>query len=242
MAARWLFVAAASLWAAGQWLQSRLPEPDALVEAVRQDPMQTPTQAAPFVTPVGEVQYRVKPLFDYEIAGLVVSLHDTDAWWSIAHRDWNDRLNVRDLCLVWGKNAQTGGYQGVRYSSGQWTCTVKADTQASLEAFDLRSLSNNHILVDQPALARQLRSLQRGDQVLLRGHLVEYAHDHGLAFQRGTSTVREDTGNGACETLYIREVRVLRRGPGVWQWLNPLAAGLALLGLVMWWRRPLRSR
>jgi hypothetical protein len=186
------------------------------------------------------VDYRIQPLFDYEISGLVVSLHDADAWWDYAHAEWNDQLNVRDLCLVWGANAKSGAYQAIHFSSGQWTCNFSSKSASDWAAFDIFAASNNHVLVDQAHLARLLKRLRVGDQVLLRGQLVEYSHQHGTPFQRGSSTRRDDTGNGACETLYLREARVLRSGPHRWGWLKWVAGLLAAAGLWLWWRAPHR--
>jgi hypothetical protein len=43
-----------------------------------------------------------------------------------------------------------------------------------------------------------------GDHIRLKGVLAKYANkDSG--FNRGTSITREDTGNGACETIYLNE-------------------------------------
>ena len=75
-------------------------------------------------------------LFDYEITGLVVSKHNADTWWDWVHAASHDHLNVTDLCVVWGDNARSGSYQDMRFSSGQWTCNFKTDSDAAFAAFD----------------------------------------------------------------------------------------------------------
>jgi hypothetical protein len=83
--------------------------------------------------------------------------------------------------------------------------------------FDPAALSNDHLLTDRPGIARAMRKVRIGDQVRFRGHLAEYSHNHeGRPFSRGTSTVRNDTGNGACETIFVEEFEILRRGGGPW--------------------------
>ena len=42
----------------------------------------------------------------------------------------------------------------------------------------------------------------------MRGWLAGYSNDDG--FRRGTSTTRDDTGNGACETIYVDEFQIDR--------------------------------
>jgi hypothetical protein len=76
--------------------------------------------------------------------------------------------------------------------------------------------------------------------VRFSGYLVEYAHNHGMAFQRGTSTVRTDTGNGACETVWVEDFQILSRGGGPWPMLFKLAWVMLAFGLVAWFKAPVR--
>ena len=66
-------------------------------------------------------------------------------------------------------------------------------------------------------MAKKFRTVRVGDQVRFRGFLAEYAHrNKGQPFHRGTSTTRMDTGNGACETVYVTDLDILNRGGGLW--------------------------
>jgi len=179
---------------------------------------------------------------DYEIWGLVVSEHDSDSWWDWIHKAWNDQLNVVDLCVVFAENAKSGGYVGLDYSSGQFVCYVQTSSSEKWQRFSMRALSNNHLLADRPSIISTLRNVQVGDQVRIRGVLAEYTHNHGFAFKRGTSLTRDDTGNGACETIYVQEVEVLRAGGRPWRWLRWPAIALLALGLVVWVRAPMQVR
>lgn len=85
---------------------------------------------------------------------------------------------------------------------------------------------------------RRLRAIRPGDQVVVRGVLAEYAHDAGRAFRRGTSTRRDDRGDGACETIWVTEVEVLRRANGFWRGLLPLAWIGVLLSVIAWFVLP----
>jgi hypothetical protein len=106
----------------------------------------------------------------------------------------------------------------------------------------MRALANNHLLADRPSIVARLRSVRIGDQVRIRGALAEYSHNHGFAFTRGTSVTRDDTGNGACETIYVQEVEVLRAGGGSWRFMVWPAVALMFLGLVVWVRAPFKVR
>ena len=231
----------AVLLAASLLLRHTLPGPAELRPELRNEPLQEATEAVPFKTTVGGIAYTVKPVAEYEIWGLVVSEHDSESWWDWIHAAWNDRLNVVDLCVVFAENVTSGGYVGLDYSSGQFVCYVQTKSTEKWQRFSMRALSNNHLLADRPSIAAKLRNVRIGDQVRIRGWLAEYAHDHGFAFKRGTSLTRDDTGNGACETIYVREVDVLRAGGGPWRWSTWPAVGLLLAGLIVWMRAPFRA-
>lgn len=235
-----LMLAGSALLAASLLLRHALPAPADLRPELRNEPAQAPTQATPFTTAVGDITYTITPRAEYEIWGLVVSRHDADTWWDWIHTAWSDRLNVVDLCLVFAENAASGGYVGIDYSSGQFVCYAQTKSDDIWRRFSLRALSNNHLLADRPSLVARLRDVRIGDQVRIRGWLAEYEHNHGFAFRRGTSLTRDDTGNGACETIYVQELDVLRAGGGPWRRLPWLALALIVAGAIVWARAPLR--
>jgi len=235
-----LLAVGAVLLTASLLLRDALPSPAELRPELRQEPVQGLTQAAPFQTTAGGVTYTVKPVADYEIWGLVVSNHDSSAWWDWIHMASNDHLNVVDLCVVFGENVATGGYVGLDYSSGQFVCYVQTRSIEAFQRFSMRALSNNHLLADRRSIVSKLRGIRIGDQVRIRGWLSEYAHTHGFAFTRGTSLTRDDSGNGACETIFVQEVEVLRTGGGPWRWLVWPAIGLIVAAVILWLRAPLR--
>jgi hypothetical protein len=230
----------ALLVATSLMLRHALPSQAALLPDLRREPVQLPTQVAPFETKAGRVTYTVKPVADYEIWGLVVSRHDSDAWWDWIHKASSDHLNVVDLCVVFAENVERGAYSGLDYSSGQFVCNVETSSAERWQRFSMRALSNNHLLADRPSIVYRLRGVRVGDQVRIRGSLAEYTHNHGFAFKRGTSLTRDDTGNGACETIYVQDVEVLRAGGAPWRWLLWPALALTLTGLIVWLRTPFR--
>ncbi len=230
----WLSVA---LLIAGWWWGDTLPPVASLHPDVLTEPQQTGTQRRPFKVQAEKIDYTVTPVQDYAISGLVVSHHDTSTWWNWLHAAANDHLNVADLCMVWGANARSGAYTRMSFSSGQFVCYVSTRDPEAARPDNLRALSNNHLLTDSPAVARHLRGLRVGDQVTIRGELAEYRHRAGFDFFRGTSLTRDDQGNGACETIFVRDVKVLRSAP-LWPQLMWWAGlGLVVLSLGQWWNR-----
>ncbi len=93
-------------------------------------------------------------------------------------------------------------------------------------------------------MARQIRAIRIGDQIRMRGLLVDYtvSSDGSEVFTRRTSLTRTDTGNGACEILYVTDVHVLRPGNRLradaarYAWYASL--GVFVVLTVVWLARP----
>lgn len=237
----WLIAISLSAIALSLWQRDVLPGPTQVLESVLIEPQQTDTARRVFSLQAGGVSYRVEPRQDYALRGLVVSRHDSSVWWDVVHRDWNDHLNVVDLCVIWGDNLRNDAYRQLRYWSEVFTCNV-AGTDEAWSRFDPNALSNNHLLTADPRVARVLRKLRPGDQVEIRGQLADYGHDQGRSFWRKTSLVRTDRGNGACETVHVTDVRVLREANRLWRRLLPVAGVALLLGLIGWFASPHQAR
>ena len=126
--------------------KDKLPGPEFFSEAVLSDPLQTPTYRAPFKTQVNDQAYTITPLFDYHLNGVVVTDYESGSLGDIYHhRQWKDFLNVKDLCIVWGKNVQSEVFRKLRYSSGPWTCFFQIPDRHTGKQFRGDHLSNNHI-------------------------------------------------------------------------------------------------
>ena len=222
-------------------LKDGLPDGDDILEELLQPPVQTAVDMAPFLIEAGEMVYTITPLHTYELYGLVVSYHNCGTWWDIYHRgQWKDFINVKDLCVIWGNNVLTEVYKEMRFTSDSWTCTYYWPNHEVGSRFNHTCLSNNHLLSHDESVTRSLLETSRGDQIYLRGYLAEYSHTSGN-FHRGTSTNRTDTGNGACETIYVEDYEILKRGNPFWRATFTASKYVILLSLLLIIIRFLRS-
>lgn len=161
-----------TLLACALWKKTELPESSALQAELLNEPAQMAISRPPKKVTVGEMDYTVQPLYTYDLYGMVVSKHNADTWWDFLHREWNDRLNITDLCVVWGSNMRSGAYRDINFSSGQFSCNFQTSSSEAWAAFDTTAISNNHLLSNDPGLARKMRDVRIGDQIHFSGYLA----------------------------------------------------------------------
>lgn len=237
---KWLFLVSALLFGITFNYKDKLPDPDFYDLAHLEPPKQTPVLAPPFDVRVNEQDYTIKPKYAYELNGIIVSYHNADGFGDIwHHKRWKDFLNLRDLCVIWGDNVGSGVYQSMQFSNDSWTCWASWNDASTGQLFKMNGLSNNHLLTNDTAINKTLMEAEPGDHIRLKGMLSEYSN-RGNGFQRGTSITRDDTGNGACETIFLDEFTVikkanrkLRRAYTLAKWLTAFSAiGFSIMFLI----------
>jgi len=198
------------------WHRNDFPVAMPVLSGSLQDPQQRPVDEAAFSIARHGVTYRVEPRYEYELQGLVVSYALHDPRYSL-HRLWNDSLNVADLCIVWRDNIKSQDLNRFSFYNGEFTCNYSTRDTAAWERFRNDQISNNHLLADNEYLRRQIGKVRIGDQIRVRGWLADYRNEQG--FSRSTSITRDDRGNGACETIYVREFSILQSMQNGWRLL-----------------------
>jgi len=115
---------------------------------------------------------------------------------------------------------------------------VQTRDQDAWDSFDMNQLSNNHLLSADAAVRDRVRQIRVGDQIRVRGQLAGYSSP-GVG-KRGTSTTRTDTGDGACETIYVERFDIVRAATNYWRGSMWGALLLLIVGLILHFRRPYR--
>jgi len=219
------------------WNRNDLPGNIEYVPELADEPRQSKTRAKPFEASFNGVKYTVEPEYEYDLHGMVVSFrhHDDN---SRMHFLANDHLNMLDVCVVWGDTAKGRRLDKIRFWNGIFTCNVRTRDGVAWAAFDMNELSNNHLLSDDEFVRDQVKALRVGDQIRVRGHLAGYSSP-GVG-KRGTSTTRTDTGDGACETIFIDKFEILRAATSYWRISMWVSLALLILGLILHFRKPYR--
>ncbi len=218
------------------WNRNDLAHDMVIDGELERQPAQVLLDQPAFTVNVNKVNYEIQPLYDYVLNGLVVSyeLHDGDY---NLHKRWNDHLNVADYCVVWGKSANTKYLPNIKFWNGQFTCNFETRNQLAWESFDTTQLSNNHLISDDKFIRKKLRNINIGDQIQITGWLASYKNlsNNGV---RGTSITREDQGNGACETIFVKDVRVLKTYSSFWRPIMYLSFIALMISLIMYIKAP----
>lgn len=219
------------------WNRNDLPGSIELRPEVLDEPRQTATGTGPFDAAFNGVDYLVEPQYEYDLVGMVVSYRHHDGN-SRMHFLANDHLNMLDVCVVWGDSAASKLLHKIDFRNGIFTCNVFTRDSAAWDAFNMDQLSNNHLISDDESIRRQVKGIAIGDQIRVRGYLASYSSEKGG--KRGTSTTRTDTGNGACETLFVEQFEIIK--PALSYWRISMWTSLAILafGLFIHFRRPYR--
>jgi len=222
---RFAFVAAAAVALVSFYKRNALPSPRTLLSPIAAEPLQRPTGKAPFSVTYAGVSYAVEPQYEYELNGLVVSLRQHDGN-SRMHLAANDHLNVADLCVVWGETAASPYLGDISFFNGIFTCNFQTRSRTAWDSIHTEQISNNHLISNDDGIRDRVRDVTIGDQIRVRGWLASYGSGGN---RRGTSTTRTDTGDGACETIYIDDFEITL--PAQNPWRAALYASLAVLAL-----------
>lgn len=178
-------------------------------------------------------EYRLAPLYGYEINGLVVGKMNYRLFSIYKY----ESVFPVDLCLIWGSNVAGKVYKDrrVRFSQDCRWCWVEWSGEAD---FNLNEISNNHLLINSRPLEKKIKALLRGDQVSIKGKLVNVearaiGKEPVPEISWHTSISRTDSGSGACEVIYVEGVEILKKANLIFDILFKAAfSGLASLVLL----------
>ncbi len=156
------------------------------------------------------------------------------------HKRWNDHLNAADICVVWSNTAFDLNLNDYSFWNGQFTCNIKTADSGAWARFDMHQLSNNHLLSSDKVIRNKIKDISVGDQIYIKGWLSEYASEGGS--KRGTSITREDSGNGACETIFVTEFDILRASQNPWRKLMYFSLFVFIGTIIYHFLSPYRPR
>ncbi|OGD63960.1 hypothetical protein A2215_01310 [Candidatus Berkelbacteria bacterium RIFOXYA2_FULL_43_10] len=196
------------------YYKTKLPISSEILEDLKNEPVQGSGEDFEVINiDKGNIEYNIEPKHSYQLWGLVVAVNDNEKWYS-RFKDM-DPLNTKDICVLWGDNVANELYKNYKFSSIEYVCQYQSrGAQIDGEILNGRQLSNNHLLPADNEIYAIIRKAKVGDQIYLEGFLSNYSvtENGRKTINRGTSITRIDTGNGACETIYVTDFKILDIG------------------------------
>ena len=171
---------------------------------VSQEPEQVDISAStPFVMKIIHGSLSVTPKAKYHIAAMIVGVREYSS-------GWNSQISPADLALAWGGLAAMDYDTYIEYEQrGRWYY-YKFN---KMSPFDKRYIgshsANNHIIPATDNIKNIIAKLQVKQIVALEGYLVNVDGVYeGEKVWWHSSLTREDSGDGACELMYVNKIVV----------------------------------
>lgn len=145
--------------------------------------------------------YSVTPLATYRIEARVLA---SKAYYAGREAD----LSPIDWALGWGPMSDEQVLNQIEISQGNrfyfWHVDAFPIPRDEIET----NSANVHIIPENSTVKDHLGSVRVGNVVELEGYLVEAKADDGWRWK--SSLTRNDTGNGACEILLVKSLKILQ--------------------------------
>lgn len=156
-----------------------------------------------------EINYVAK----YSISGRVVDVQNYYGY------DIRNNLSPKDIGISWGFLANEKNHRKVTWSSAgnRYLSWYSSDGMWINEMGGTNKIteycSNNHLIPSDNKNKKLIDSIKEGDFVRIEGYLVNVycKKSDGSYFNWNTSTSRNDTGNGACEIVYVTNITWLEK-------------------------------
>jgi hypothetical protein len=157
-----------------------------------------PAQAECADAPFDDGAFHLKPLATFELSARV--LHTKRYRY-----DAGASLVPVDLAVGWGPMSDQSVLDQLSITQSMRFFWYEYPKSAPIPQDQIvRHSTNVHIIPANTTIAKRVENLRTGELVHLRGRLVE-ANGPNIPTWR-SSLRRDDTGNGACELMYLEEI------------------------------------
>lgn len=146
----------------------------------------------------GDVQLTL--LAQYSIEGVVKSKE-------LYLLDYPSQISKFDFALAWGDLNKENVDENINYSqSGRWYCYRYTDDNPVSQDYIAKHSANVHLIHRDGEILRKIALAPGGSHVRIKGFLVNVDFGEG---SWETSLSRSDTGNGACEIMYVTSFEIV---------------------------------
>ncbi|WP_251358510.1 hypothetical protein [Kangiella sp. TOML190] len=145
--------------------------------------------------------FEVTPLADFNIKAKVILKEDY-------RYDKGAEISPTDLALGWGRMSDESVLQQIEFwQTGRWY-RYRYD-KAPIPQQEIQTHSANmHLIPSSSYIAKQIKKIKAGQIVELQGKLVKVRNKESN-WRWKSSLTREDTGDGACELIYVEQLHLV---------------------------------
>ena len=165
------------------------------------NPLQEETSQKEFPVRISNGTMMLTPLAAYEITAVVLSKKRY-------YFDWSAEIAPFDFALGWKGMAKeyTRKTVRIRQRSRWYFFEIRGESPYTPE-YVSRNSANTHVIPATENIRRALRRVKKDDIIKMAGFLIS-AHGfiRGKEVRWKSSLSREDTGDGACEILYVQRL------------------------------------
>ena len=141
-----LFLISLIVYGFAVWRVTQLPHSNEIKVDLSRDPIQDRNvNKKPFNLDYRGSKYAIEPVANYDISAMIVSHNDIGAIDDIYHT--SNSVDVRDLCLIWGRNVEEDNHLSYNFMNEPFSCHISQKSHDSPGIFRGENLSNNHLLV-----------------------------------------------------------------------------------------------
>ncbi|MDX9918326.1 MAG: hypothetical protein RBT15_10010 [Gudongella sp.] len=141
----------------------------------------------------------VKLLAKYELKGIVKGKKK--------YYDYSSEISSYDIAIAWGDLNTKEMDKYIKYSqSGRWYYFTYSAGFPMDEAYIIKNSANVHLVHADGEVLKKIKKIRKGTYVILDGYLIEAEFENG---PWRSSLVRTDTGNGACEIMYVTDIKII---------------------------------
>ena len=191
-----LALAGLVLWGAWNWAASR-PVSHGPGVLAPESPLQQPIPG-PRVFRHGD--YELTPLATFQVEARVLGREDYLL-------DTGASLSPMDLALGWGRMSDERILQHIDIRQSGRFYFWSTDSFPIPRQEIIRSSANMHLVPAYDSVLDTMEDVREGQVISLTGYLISARHRNGATWN--SSLTRDDTGDGACELIWVEEFRIL---------------------------------
>lgn len=179
------------------WYDGRPVTHEGKGQIAKEKPRQTPSKAKVFTFGDG---YLITPMADFDITARVLS---KERYWLGTESE----LAPVDLALGWGPMSDDKVLSELKISQRNrwfyWNCRKYPIPRDQIE----HNAANMHLIPADDDIGSKIKGVKVGSLVRFKGHLVRVNRPDGWHWESSMS--RTDTGNHACEVVFVKEFDVI---------------------------------